>query len=204
MACETTVAGRVVFPALRTRNSPWEHAFLAKVKRVILVFIFISYLSLNAFVASRIFNGLPTRKLNDDYQGDLGPESSHTTVLQTRQISTAFTHGSNPGAAEIWARSSAASASITALADLLSNSTTHRLRALCGRCLYRTLTSYVRAHNHGRFTTVLTGDIAAMWLRDSAVQMATYIPRIARRPALRQVVEGAIRAQAHFILQVKV
>jgi meiotically up-regulated gene 157 (Mug157) protein len=40
-----------------------------------------------------------------------------------------------------------------------------------------------------------------MWIRDSAVQMATYIPRIARRPALRSAVEGAIRAQAYFILQ---
>ena len=50
------------------------------------------------------------------------------------------------------------------------------------------------------FTVVLTGDIAAMWLRDSAVQMATYFPRIARRPALRQAIESAIRTQAYFIL----
>jgi meiotically up-regulated gene 157 (Mug157) protein len=61
----------------------------------------------------------------------------------------------------------------------------------------------VRTRDHGRFTVVLTGDIHAVWLRDSAVQMATYIPRIARRPALRQTLEGAIRAQAYFILQVR-
>ena len=50
---------------------------------------------------------------------------------------------------------------------------------------------------------MLTGDIHAVWLRDSAVQMATYIPRVARRPALRQTLEGAIRAQAYFTLQVR-
>ncbi|WIA23260.1 hypothetical protein OEZ85_000031 [Tetradesmus obliquus] len=40
-----------------------------------------------------------------------------------------------------------------------------------------------------------------MWIRDSAVQMASYFPRISKRPAIRQVLEGAIRAQSYFILQ---
>lgn len=75
------------------------------------------------------------------------------------------------------------------------------LKQLCGRCLYRTMTSYVRVHDFGRLAVVLTGDIPAMWIRDSAVQMATYLPRITRRPALRTAIEGAIRAQAYFILQ---
>jgi meiotically up-regulated gene 157 (Mug157) protein len=56
-------------------------------------------------------------------------------------------------------------------------------------------------HNFGRIAVVLTGDIPAMWIRDSAVQMASYLPRISRRPALRQALEGAIRAQSYFILQ---
>jgi hypothetical protein len=75
------------------------------------------------------------------------------------------------------------------------------LKQLCGRCLYRTMTSYVRVHSFGRVAVVLTGDIPAMWIRDSAVQMATYLPRVTRRPALRAAIEGAIRAQAFFILQ---
>lgn len=40
-----------------------------------------------------------------------------------------------------------------------------------------------------------------MRLRDSAVQLGVLLPRIARRPALRRVVEGGIRAQAFYILQ---
>ena len=36
-----------------------------------------------------------------------------------------------------------------------------------------------------------TGDIDDMWLRDSSVQMAIYLPRIEQHPALRRVIEGA-------------
>lgn len=51
------------------------------------------------------------------------------------------------------------------------------------------------------FTTT-AGDINSMWIRDSAVQIGIYLPRIKKHPALRMVIEGAIRAQAFFILQV--
>ncbi len=50
---------------------------------------------------------------------------------------------------------------------------------------------------------VATGDIDDMWIRDSAVQLSIYFPRITGRPALRRVIEGAIRAQAFYILQAK-
>jgi hypothetical protein len=40
-----------------------------------------------------------------------------------------------------------------------------------------------------------------MWLRDSAFQIGVLMPRIRRRPSLRRVVEGAIRAQAFYIAQ---
>lgn len=109
------------------------------------------------------------------------------------------------GEPEVWARGPTTNSCHAAtLRTALGTQATSQLRALCGRCLYRTLTSYVRVHDHGRFTVVLTGDIAAMWLRDSAVQMATYFPRVSRRPALRQIVEGAIRAQAYLILLVRI
>ena len=41
------------------------------------------------------------------------------------------------------------------------------------------------------------GDLPLMWIRDSAVQIGVLLPRLAKRPALRRVVEGAIRAQVY-------
>lgn len=48
----------------------------------------------------------------------------------------------------------------------------------------------------------VTGDIPDMWIRDSAVQVGVYMPRIGQHPALRRVVEGTLRMQAFLITQV--
>lgn len=106
------------------------------------------------------------------------------------------------GVPEIWATGPSNGPKQQRLLKLLDAGTVTQLKSLCGRCLYRTLASYVRAHEFGRVTVVLTGDIPAMWIRDSAVQMASYFPRIRTRPAIRQMLEGAVRAQSYFILQV--
>jgi len=42
---------------------------------------------------------------------------------------------------------------------------------------------------------VATGDIPFMWIRDSAVQLGALMPRTAKHPALRLLVEGAVRTQ---------
>ena len=47
-----------------------------------------------------------------------------------------------------------------------------------------------------------TGDIDEMWIRDSAVQVAIYLPAARRDPAMRSILEGVIFRQAFFILQV--
>jgi meiotically up-regulated gene 157 (Mug157) protein len=57
----------------------------------------------------------------------------------------------------------------------------------------------------GRFegkpdTAVITGDIPAMWLRDSSAQVWPYLPLAARDQALRELLEGVIRRQARCIL----
>ena len=49
-------------------------------------------------------------------------------------------------------------------------------------------------------TAVITGDIAAMWLRDSSAQVWPYLPLARRTPALRRLLEGVIRRQARCIL----
>jgi meiotically up-regulated gene 157 (Mug157) protein len=49
-------------------------------------------------------------------------------------------------------------------------------------------------------TAVLTGDIAAMWLRDSSAQVWPYLPFARQDLPLRQLLEGVIRRQARCLL----
>ena len=49
-------------------------------------------------------------------------------------------------------------------------------------------------------TAVLTGDIAAMWLRDSSAQVWPYLPLARNDRPLRDLLEGVIRRQARCIL----
>ncbi len=49
-------------------------------------------------------------------------------------------------------------------------------------------------------TFIITGDIDAMWLRDSSAQVWPYLPFAAKDPALRLMYQGLIRRQARCIL----
>jgi uncharacterized protein len=49
-------------------------------------------------------------------------------------------------------------------------------------------------------TAVITGDIPAMWLRDSSAQVWPYLPLAAKDHALRQMLEGILRRQSRCIL----
>ncbi|WP_338873368.1 glycoside hydrolase family 125 protein [Spirosoma sp. SC4-14] len=49
-------------------------------------------------------------------------------------------------------------------------------------------------------TFVITGDIDAMWLRDSTAQVWPYLPLIKQDQQLRQLIEGVIRRQTRCIL----
>ncbi len=46
---------------------------------------------------------------------------------------------------------------------------------------------------------VITGDIAHMWLRDSAAQVSHYIPLAREDVQVQLLIEGVIRRQMHFI-----
>jgi meiotically up-regulated gene 157 (Mug157) protein len=76
------------------------------------------------------------------------------------------------------------------------------LAILFSNCFPNTLDTTVEV---GEFegkpdTAVLTGDIAAMWLRDSSAQVWPYLVLAKRDPQLRRLLEGVIRRQARCIL----
>ncbi len=76
------------------------------------------------------------------------------------------------------------------------------LAALFVNCFPNTLDTTVQP---GTFegkpdTAVLTGDIAAMWLRDSSAQVWPYLPLAAKDPRLRALLEGVIRRQTRCLL----
>ena len=47
---------------------------------------------------------------------------------------------------------------------------------------------------------MVTGDIDAMWLRDSSAQVWPYLPLAKQDAKLRELLEGLIRRQARMIL----
>jgi meiotically up-regulated gene 157 (Mug157) protein len=76
------------------------------------------------------------------------------------------------------------------------------LALLFANCFPNTLDTTVRP---GTFegkpdTAVITGDIAAMWLRDSSAQVWPYLPLAKKDPALRALLEGVIRRQTRCLL----
>jgi uncharacterized protein len=72
-------------------------------------------------------------------------------------------------------------------------------QALFRNCLRNTLDTTLQSENDGT-TFVITGDIPAMWLRDSTAQVRPYVPFAADDPVLRQMLRGVIKRQAQAIL----
>jgi meiotically up-regulated gene 157 (Mug157) protein len=75
------------------------------------------------------------------------------------------------------------------------------LRVLFANCFPNTLDTTVWPGSfEGRPDThVVTGDIDAMWLRDSSAQVWPYLPLLKRDEKLRELVEGVIRRQGRMI-----
>jgi meiotically up-regulated gene 157 (Mug157) protein len=76
------------------------------------------------------------------------------------------------------------------------------LAALFANCFPNTLDTTVQPGTFGGKpdTAVLTGDIAAMWLRDSSAQVWPYLPLAAKDDRLRALLEGVIRRQTRCLL----
>lgn len=123
--------------------------------------------------------------------------------FESPQISDRVTDPTKSFPLEIWARpkSSMSDPEVVATRQLLKDEEISQLREMCGRTLYHGLENIVVSHQTGLWTFFATGDLPLMWLRDSAFQIGVLLPRLRQRPILRRVVEGAIRAQAFYILQ---
>jgi len=73
------------------------------------------------------------------------------------------------------------------------------LAALFAACYANTLETTVELCGDGT-TFVVTGDIPAMWLRDSSAQVRPYVSLAGRDPDVRRLIRGLMRRQAADIL----
>ncbi len=108
-------------------------------------------------------------------------------------------HGGRPKPAERRFRSEAVEQFLVERSAKIGDA---ELRGLFVNCYPNTLDTTVEP---GTFegkpdTAVLTGDIQAMWLRDSSAQVWPYLPLAGRDRKLRDLLEGVIRRQARCIL----
>ena len=74
------------------------------------------------------------------------------------------------------------------------------LADMFGNCLPNTLDTTVRFSPEGPDTFIITGDIHAMWLRDSTNQVLPYIPFVKKDEALDLMLQGLVRRQTKSVL----
>ncbi len=104
-----------------------------------------------------------------------------------------------PAADERLFKSEAVEAEIARVCGLLEN---ERLRWMFANCFPNTLDTtvhYREDENGNPDTYVYTGDIPAMWLRDSGAQVWPYVQLCTGDPALRKMIAGVIRRQLKLI-----
>ncbi len=73
------------------------------------------------------------------------------------------------------------------------------ISALYRNCYPNTLETTMKQIDDGSYF-VLTGDIPAMWLRDSTAQVSHYIPLAAEDVEIRNIIKGVIKTQFKYIL----
>jgi len=74
-----------------------------------------------------------------------------------------------------------------------------KLQRMFEQCFVNTYTTTLKKQVDGK-TFVVTGDIPAMWLRDSAAQIRPYLMAAEEDKELADILEGVIRQQFKFIL----
>ncbi|MEC9377624.1 MAG: glycoside hydrolase family 125 protein, partial [Candidatus Latescibacterota bacterium] len=73
-----------------------------------------------------------------------------------------------------------------------------KLASMFAQCFPNTLETTTKRLDDGT-TYVFTGDIPAMWLRDSSAQLSPYIDLAAADEELRHLIAGAIQRQIRYI-----
>jgi len=90
---------------------------------------------------------------------------------------------------------------VLAYADILEKKTWELfppLVPLAKRCYLNTIETTVKQCDNGDFF-VITGDIPALWLRDSAAQLRPYMPLLKKSASLREIIKGVIRRHAFYV-----
>lgn len=84
--------------------------------------------------------------------------------------------------------------------ELMSNLPNNaKLKRMFSSCFLNTITTTTERLSDGTYY-VFTGDIPALWLRDSAAQVKQYLPFLNELPFLKGVVKGLILRQIEYIL----
>ena len=86
--------------------------------------------------------------------------------------------------------------------DVLKQSETvlpqQELQDMFKKCFMSTLETSVK--KEGDYTYIITGDINAMWLRDSSCQVRPYLHFMKDDCELQKTIKGLIKAQVHYVL----
>jgi len=75
-----------------------------------------------------------------------------------------------------------------------------KLQELYRNCYPNTLETTIKEKDNGEIF-VLTGDIPAMWLRDSTAQVSHYLPLAGEDEETRNIIKGVIKTQFAYILR---
>ncbi|MGH7950493.1 MAG: glycoside hydrolase family 125 protein [Limisphaerales bacterium] len=89
------------------------------------------------------------------------------------------------------------------IAKIQSSIGNKELAWMFGNCFPNTLDTTVdfEVINGRPDTYVITGDINAMWLRDSSAQVWPYLPLMGEDPRLQQLIAGVIARQTRYVLK---
>lgn len=132
-----------------------------------------------------------------DFLAGFSSVAAAAALIPRRAFSQASFVSKRPSPALRRFRSKAVDAAIESIAARMRDP---ELAWLFSNCLPNTLDTTVTFNPSGPDTVVVTGDIPAMWLRDSSAQVWPYLPFIAEDPELARLIEGVIRRQTRCIL----